>query len=117
MINPYIQWVRRVTENKFLKQPRLIRLHLLTIRVRIKSYQKERYGTLENKPAFAPQDTNLIKNCIQYYIKNGPFLSESEKNQYTSLYHRMGRVSNGVLREPAENPDAPYLRETLFDGE
>ena len=117
MINPYIQWVRRVTRKKFLKQPRLIRLHLHIIRVRIKSYQKERYGTLENKPAFAPQDTNLIKNCIQYYIKNGPFLSESEKNQYTALYHRMGRVSNRILREPVENPDAPYLRETLFDGE
>ena len=65
---------------------------------------------MENKPAFAPQDTNLIKNCIQYYIKNGPFLSESEKNQYTALYHRMGRVSNRILREPVENPDAPYLR-------
>ena len=71
---------------------------------------------MENsKPIFASQDTTLIKKCVQYYIKNGPFLSESEKNQYTQLYHRMGRVSNGVLREPAETPDAPYLRETLFD--
>ena len=86
--------------------------------MRIKSYQKERYETLENnKPAFASQDTNLIKRCVQYYIKNGPFLSESEKNQYTQLYHRMGRVSgqSNVLREPAEAPDAPYLKETLFD--
>ena len=117
MINPYIQWVHLVIRNKYLKQPRLIRLHLLIIRVRIKSYQKERYETLENKPAFASQDTNLIKRCVQYYIKNGPFLSESEKNQYTQLYHRMGRVSgqSNVLREPAETPDAPYLKETLFD--
>jgi len=28
----------------------------------------------------------------------------------------MGNQSN-ILREPMENPDAPHLRETLFDGE
>ena len=55
--------------------------------------------------------------CIQFYIKNGPYLSESEKNTYTQLFHRMGRLDNqsNVLREPVENPDAPHLRETLFD--
>ena len=70
-----------------------------------------------NRPTFAPQDSNLIKKCLQYYIQNGPFLSESEKNQYTALYHRMGRIGNqsSILREPVEMPDAPHLRETLFD--
>jgi len=73
---------------------------------------------LENsKPAFASQDSDLIKKCIQFYIQNGPYLSESEKSTYTALYHRMGRFGkqSNVLREPVENPDAPHLRETLFD--
>ena len=73
---------------------------------------------MENsKPAFASQDSDLIKKCIQFYIQNGPYLSESEKGTYTALYHRMGRFGNqsSVLREPVENPDAPHLRETLFD--
>ena len=75
---------------------------------------------MENsKPAFASQDSDLIKKCIQFYIQNGPYLSESEKSTYTALYHRMGRFGNmsnsTVLREPVENPDAPHLRETLFD--
>ena len=73
---------------------------------------------MENsKPIFASQDTTLIKKCVQYYIQNGPFLSESEKNTYTALFHRMGRMGNqsNILREPVENPDAPHLRETLFD--
>jgi len=72
---------------------------------------------LENRPAFASQDSELIKKCIQFYIQNGPYLSESEKNTYTQLFHRMGRFGNqsSVLREPVENPDAPHLRETLFD--
>jgi len=74
---------------------------------------------LENnrRPAFAPMDGELIRKCIQFYIKNGPYLSESEKNTYTQLFHRMGRLGNqsSVLREPVENPDAPHLRETLFD--
>lgn len=73
---------------------------------------------MENsKPAFASQDSDLIKKCIQFYIQNGPYLSESEKNTYTALFHRMGRFGNqsSVLREPVENPDAPHLRETLFD--
>jgi hypothetical protein len=73
---------------------------------------------LENsKPAFASQDSELIKKCIQFYIQNGPYLSESEKSTYTALYHRMGRFGkqSSVLREPVENPDAPHLRETLFD--
>ena len=73
---------------------------------------------MENsKPAFASQDSELIKKCIQFYIQNGPYLSESEKNTYTQLFHRMGRFGNqsSVLREPVENPDAPHLRETLFD--
>ena len=69
------------------------------------------------RPAFAPMDGELIRKCIQFYIQNGPFLSESEKNTYTQLFHRMGRLDNqsNVLREPVENPDAPHLRETLFD--
>ena len=73
---------------------------------------------MENsKPAFASQDSELIKKCIQFYIQNGPYLSESEKSTYTALYHRMGRFGkqSNVLREPAETPDAPYLKETLFD--
>ena len=73
---------------------------------------------MENsKPAFASQDSELIKKCIQFYIQNGPYLSESEKSTYTALYHRMGRFGkqSSVLREPVENPDAPHLRETLFD--
>ena len=73
---------------------------------------------MENsKPAFASQDSELIKKCIQFYIQNGPYLSESEKSTYTQLFHRMGRFGNqsSVLREPVENPDAPHLRETLFD--
>lgn len=73
---------------------------------------------MENsKPAFATQDSELIKKCIQFYIQNGPYLSESEKSTYTALYHRMGRFGkqSNVLREPVENPDAPHLRETLFD--
>ena len=73
---------------------------------------------MENsKPAFASQDSELIKKCIQFYIQNGPYLSESEKRTYTALYHRMGRFGkqSNVLREPVENPDAPHLRETLFD--
>ena len=73
---------------------------------------------MENsKPAFASQDSELIKKCIQFYIQNGPYLSESEKGTYTALYHRMGRFGNqsSVLREPVEMPDAPHLRETLFD--
>ena len=73
---------------------------------------------MENsKPAFASQDSELIKKCIQFYIQNGPYLSESEKGTYTALYHRMGRFGNqsSVLKEPVENPDAPHLRETLFD--
>ena len=73
---------------------------------------------MENsKPIFASQDTTLIKKCVQYYIQNGPFLSESEKGQYTALFHRMGRMGSqsNILREPVENPDAPHLRETLFD--
>ncbi len=73
---------------------------------------------MENsKPAFASQDSELIKKCIQFYIQNGPYLSESEKSTYTALFHRMGRIGNqsSVLREPVENPDAPHLRETLFD--
>ena len=73
---------------------------------------------MENsKPAFASQDSDLIKKCIQFYIQNGPYLSESEKSTYTALYHRMGRFGkqSSVLREPVENPDAPHLRETLFD--
>ena len=73
---------------------------------------------MENsKPAFASQDSELIKKCIQFYIQNGPYLSESEKGTYTALYHRMGRFGkqSSVLREPVENPDAPHLRETLFD--
>ena len=73
---------------------------------------------MENsKPAFATQDSDLIKKCIQFYIQNGPYLSESEKNTYTALFHRMGRIGkqSSVLREPVENPDAPHLRETLFD--
>ena len=73
---------------------------------------------MENsKPAFATQDSDLIKKCIQFYIQNGPYLSESEKSTYTALYHRMGRFGkqSSVLREPVENPDAPHLRETLFD--
>jgi len=73
---------------------------------------------LENsKPAFATQDSELIKKCIQFYIQNGPYLSESEKSTYTALFHRMGRIGkqSSVLREPVENPDAPHLRETLFD--
>ena len=72
---------------------------------------------MESKPIFASQDTTLIKKCVQYYIQNGPFLSESEKSTYTALYHRMGRFGkqSNVLREPVENPDAPHLRETLFD--
>ena len=73
---------------------------------------------MENsKPAFASQDSDLIKKCIQFYIQNGPYLSESEKSTYTALYHRMGRFGkqSNVLREPVENPDAPHLRETLFD--
>ena len=70
-----------------------------------------------SKPAFASQDSDLIKKCIQFYIQNGPYLSESEKSTYTALFHRMGRIGNqsSVLREPVENPDAPHLRETLFD--
>ena len=75
---------------------------------------------MENsKPAFASQDSELIKKCIQFYIQNGPYLSESEKGTYTALYHRMGRFGNqsNILREPVEMPDAPHLRETLFDGE
>ena len=70
-----------------------------------------------SKPAFASQDSDLIKKCIQFYIQNGPYLSESEKSTYTALYHRMGRFGkqSNVLREPVENPDAPHLRETLFD--
>ena len=70
-----------------------------------------------SKPAFATQDSDLIKKCIQFYIQNGPYLSESEKSTYTALFHRMGRIGNqsSVLREPVENPDAPHLRETLFD--
>ena len=69
------------------------------------------------RPAFAPMDGELIRKCIQFYIQNGPFLSESEKSSYTQLFHRMGRLDNQskVLREPVENPDAPHLRETLFD--
>ena len=73
---------------------------------------------MENsKPAFASQDSDLIKKCIQFYIQNGPYLSESEKTTYTALFHRMGRIGkqSSVLREPVENPDAPHLRETLFD--
>ena len=73
---------------------------------------------MENsKPAFASQDSELIKKCIQFYIQNGPYLSESEKSTYTALFHRMGRIGkhSSVLREPVENPDAPHLRETLFD--
>ena len=73
---------------------------------------------MENsKPIFATQDTTLIKKCVQYYIQNGPFLSDSENNTYTALFHRMGRMGNqrNILREPMENPDAPHLRETLFD--
>ena len=73
---------------------------------------------MENsKPAFASQDSELIKKCIQFYIQNGPYLSESEKSTYTALFHRMGRFGkqSSVLREPVENPDAPHLRETLFD--
>lgn len=73
---------------------------------------------MENsKPAFASQDSDLIKKCIQFYIQNGPYLSESEKSTYTALFHRMGRIGkqSSVLREPVENPDAPHLRETLFD--
>ena len=73
---------------------------------------------MENsKPAFATQDSDLIKKCIQFYIQNGPYLSESEKSTYTALFHRMGRIGkqSSVLREPVENPDAPHLRETLFD--
>ena len=73
---------------------------------------------MENsKPAFATQDSDLIKKCIQFYIQNGPYLSESEKSTYTALFHRMGRFGkqSNVLREPVENPDAPHLRETLFD--
>ena len=73
---------------------------------------------MENsKPAFASQDSELIKKCIQFYIQNGPYLSESEKSTYTALYHRMGRFGkqSNVLREPVENPDGPHLRETLFD--
>lgn len=73
---------------------------------------------MENsKPAFATQDSELIKKCIQFYIQNGPYLSESEKSTYTALFHRMGRIGkqSSVLREPVENPDAPHLRETLFD--
>ena len=69
------------------------------------------------RPAFAPMDGELIRKCIQFYIQNGPYLSESEKNTYTHLFHRMGLFGNqsSVLREPVENPDAPHLRETLFD--
>ena len=73
---------------------------------------------MENsKPAFASQDSELIKKCIQFYIQNGPYLSESEKSTYTAHFHRMGRFGkqSNVLREPVENPDAPHLRETLFD--
>ena len=70
-----------------------------------------------SKPAFASQDSELIKKCIQFYIQNGPYLSESEKSTYTALFHRMGRIGkqSSVLREPVENPDAPHLRETLCD--
>ena len=62
-------------------------------------------------------DGELIRKCIQFYIQNGPFLSESEKSSYTQLFHRMGRLDNqsNVLREPVENPAAPHLRETRFD--
>ena len=62
-------------------------------------------------------DGELIRRCVQYYIQNGPFLSESEKNIYTQLFHRIGRLNkqSNVLREPAETPDAPHLSETLFD--
>ncbi len=69
------------------------------------------------RPAFAPMDGELIRKCIQFYIKNGPYLSESEKHHYTSLFHRMGRLNkqSHILSEPVENPDAPHLRETLFD--
>ena len=69
------------------------------------------------RPAFAPMDGELIRKCIQFYIKNGPYLSESEKNTYTQLFHRMGRLNkqSHILSEPVENPDAPHLRETLFD--
>jgi len=72
---------------------------------------------LENsKPAFAPQDASMIKRCIEFYLKNGPYMTESEKHSYTNLFHRMGRIDRQtVLREPTENPDAPHLRETLFD--
>ena len=83
---------------------------------------------MENsKPAFASADAQLIKTCVQYYIQNGPFLTEADKQKFTALFHRMGRLNNGsvlretdingrnVLREPAESPDAPFLRETLFD--
>ena len=54
---------------------------------------------MENsKPAFASQDSELIKKCIQFYIQNGPYLSESEKSTYTALFHRMGRFGN--MRNP-----------------
>ena len=73
---------------------------------------------MENsKPEFASQETELIKKCKQFYIQNGTYLSEREKSTYKALFHRMGRIGNqsSVLREPVENPDAPHLRETLFD--
>jgi len=69
------------------------------------------------RPAFAPREGEIKRKCIQFYIQNGPYLTESEKNNYTQLFHRMGRLNkqSNILPEPVENPDAPHLRETLFD--
>ena len=41
---------------------------------------------------FAPEDIEMLKKALEYYLKNNKLLEPSEESKISLLFHRLGRM-------------------------